>query len=583
MKELIEKDLKIALKAYLSSRETTLDPLPEFELDYTKDSKHGDFASNIAMVLAKPLGRSPRSIAEGILDFFPDVNYLDKAEVAGPGFINISITKQAFLQLIPEIISEGVNYGKSSFGKNTKILLEFVSSNPTGPIHIGHGRGAAYGSVLAELLLTTGHDVTREYYVNDAGRQMDILTISVWLRYLKLMTQEDIPFPANAYHGEYISDIAKMFFTVQKKLPLPDLNELHSIVNGHTDEDIKLDRVISLMKLTLIDNQYGEILDFTLKEILAEIKEDLEDFGVMFDNWFSERYLINNREIDHCISQLKTSGDLYEKEGAIWFKSTRYGDEKDRVVTRENGQATYFASDIAYHVNKYQRGFDQVINIWGADHHGYISRVKGAIQAMGYDAEKLKILLVQFATLFKDNKKIQMSTRSGEYVTLKQLRDEVGNNAARFFYVMRKSEQHLDFDLDLAKTESNANPVYYIQYAHARICSVFKQMKEKGYTLDTGMGNSNLNKLDTQHESELVKSLSRYKEVVLDAAINYEPHLLSFYLRELANDFHAYYNSYQFLVDDAELRAARLCLISATRQVIKNGLDLLGVSAPEEM
>lgn len=583
MKELLEKDLKEAVNAYLSSIETRLDQLPEFELDHTRDPKHGDFATNIAMVLAKPIGKPPRSIAEGILGCMPEVRYLAKTEVAGPGFINFHITRDTLLEVIPEIISEGINYGKSEFGKNRKILLEFVSSNPTGPIHIGHGRGAAYGSVLADLLLATGHDVTREYYVNDAGRQMDILAISVWLRYLHLMTNEEIPFPVNAYHGDYISVIAKNLFAVEKKLPLPDLNEIHSIINGHTDEDKKLDRVINLAKATLDDSQYGKILDFTLQRILAEIKEDLEDFGVVFDNWFSEKSLIDDREIEHCISKLKTAGDLYENEGALWFKSTRYGDEKDRVVVRENGQTTYFASDIAYHVNKYQRGFDLIINIWGADHHGYISRVKGAIRAMGYDEERLNILLVQFATLFKGNEKIQMSTRSGEYVTLKQLRDEVGNNAARFFYVMRKSEQHLDFDLDLAKSESNANPVYYIQYAHARICSVFRQLEEKGHTFQPGNDYSCLSRLDTSHEFDLVKSLSRYGEVVLDAAVNYEPHLLSFYLRELANDFHTYYNSYQFLVEDDELRTARLCLISATRQVIKNGLELLGVSAPEEM
>jgi arginyl-tRNA synthetase len=412
---------------------------------------------------------------------------------------------------------------------------------------------------------------------------MDILAVSVWLRYLQLTLNTDIPFPGNAYHGQYITHIAEKLSAEGPDFPDPDLNELLAIIHGHSDEDKKLDRIISLAKTTLKSGFRDVLFSTTLDQILAEIKDDLEEFGVSFDSWFSEQTLVGNCEVDRCISKLQSEGTVYEKDGAKWFISTRYGDEKDRVVVRDNGQATYFASDIAYHINKYERGFDEIINIWGADHHGYISRVKGAITAFGKDPEKLQILLVQFATLFRGKERLSMSTRSGEFVTLKQLRDEVGNDAARFFYVMRKADQHLDFDLELAKSESNANPVYYIQYAHARICSVFKQLEDRGLAFDWNEGLNNLSRLAAEQETDLAKSLSRYKEVVLSAAISREPHQLSFYLRELANEFHGYYNSCQFLVDDNELRSARLCLISATRQVINNGLDILGVTAPEEM
>ena len=535
------------------------------------------------MILAKPIGLPPREIANGIIQCLSEFPLLDKCEIAGPGFINFFLTKDAYYQIIPEILEQAKDYGKSESGNSKKILLEYVSSNPTGPIHIGHGRGAAYGSVLANLLSTTGHKVTREYYVNDYGRQMDILTISVWLRYLNLQNGHDIPFPQNAYHGQYISDIASAIYNKAKSLPQPEPGELQSIINGHTEEDKKLDEIIELAKNTLKQQYHEVVFTHALDDILAGIKQDLNEFGVGFDRWYSERSLVDKNLISECMDKLESTGDIYEKEGARWFKSTAYGDEKDRVVVRENGLTTYFASDIAYHVDKYNRGFDEIINIWGADHHGYISRVKGALKAFGKDPAKLKILLVQFATLYKGDEKLQMSTRSGDYVTLKQLRDEVGNDATRFFYVMRKAEQHLDFDLELAKSESNANPVYYIQYAHARICSVFKQMTERNLNFDIETGIKSLSLLETESELKLVKAIARYPEVINIAARNLEPHQLSFYLRELANDFHAYYNSCQFLVENDALRQARFCLISATRQVIQNGLGILGVSAPEEM
>jgi arginyl-tRNA synthetase len=355
------------------------------------------------------------------------------------------------------------------------------------------------------------------------------------------------------------------------------------LLDQQLDEDKKIDQIITLAKSTLGQQVYASLFDFSLKQMLAEIRDDLSAFGVTFDNWFSERSLITNGAVAACIARLEAKGDIYEKDGAKWFCSTRYGDEKDRVVVRENGQMTYFASDIAYHLNKFERGFDEVIDIWGADHHGYIPRVKGAIAALGMDPGKLTVLLVQFATLYKGDQKLQMSTRSGEFVSLNELRAEVGKDAARFFYVTRKSEQHLDFDLELAKSQSNDNPVYYIQYAHARICSVFKQLQDRGMQFDQLSAVNNLTALTEPNEAALVKTLSRYTELIVTAAFNREPHMLAFYLRDLANDFHTYYNSCQFLVDDINVRQARLCLILATKQIIRNGLGLLGVSAPEEM
>jgi len=583
MKQLIEQNLIAAVARYLREKNIPPDGYTGLEIDYTKDERHGDFASNIAMTLAKSVGLPPRKIAEALIQLLPETEYLEKTEIAGPGFINFFLTKNAYLQIVPEILTAGKNYGRSDSGKGEKVLLEYVSVNPTGPIHVGHGRGAAYGSVLARLLETAGYDVTTEFYVNDSGRQMDILAISVWLRYLDRQGMSGLNFPAKAYQGEYVADIAGGLIQINNSLAVPEPAGLIAILDSNIDEDKKLDDIIEFAKASLGGKDYGLLFDFTLNRILTEIRGDLEEFGIRFDSWFSERSLHDSGAIDDCISKLQVNGDLYEKDGAKWFRSTRYGDEKDRVVVRENGQMTYFASDIAYHLNKFERGYDEMIDIWGADHHGYIGRVKGALSSLGLNAEKLKILLVQFATLYRGKQKLQMSTRSGEYVTLKELRDEVGNDATRFFYVTRKSEQHLDFDLDLAKSQSNDNPVYYIQYAHARICSVFKQLRERGLDFDHDTATEHLAVLTEQHELAMVKTLSRYSDVVLAAAKNHEPHLLAFYLRELANDFHAYYNSCQFLVDEVSVRQARLCLITATRQVIKNGLDILGVSAPEEM
>ncbi len=453
----------------------------------------------------------------------------------------------------------------------------------------GHGRGAAYGAVVADLLAAVGFDVHREYYVNDAGRQMDILGTSVWLRYLELCG-EALSFPSNGYKGDYVWDIAASLHRehgdayrvdaaeVQKGLP-PDE------IEGETDGDKEghIDALIANSKRLLGDNRYRFVFELGLNTILDDIRNDLGEFGVDYQEWYSERSLTESGAVNKAIERLRDAGHLYEQAGALWFRSTAFGDEKDRVVVRENGQTTYFASDIAYHMDKLERGFERVIDVWGADHHGYIPRVKAALTALGDDADRLDVLLVQFAVLYRGGEKVQMSTRSGDFVTLRQLRKEVGRDAARFFYVMRRCEQHMDFDLDLAKSQSADNPVYYVQYANARVESVLRQAADRGIALEPSTGTTNLERLTEDHEQALLRSLARYPEVVETAALNEEPHLVTTYLRELANDFHTYYNAHQFLVDDAALRDARIKLILAARQVLRNGLGLIGVSAPSEM
>ncbi len=550
-------------------------------VENSRDASHGDFATNIAMVMAKVAKKNPRLLAEEIISHLPESNIIEKTEIAGPGFINFFLKKNTHQSIIVEILNKGDNYGDSNIGNNTPTLIEFVSANPTGPLHIGHGRGAAYGAVVANLLKKAGYVVSCEYYVNDAGRQMDILAVSVWLRYLQHCGL-DIPFPDNGYKGSYINDIAitlhlehadKFITSSEKLLPL----------YAEEDAELKIDNLIRYCIDELGNENYQTVFAIGLEHILEIIKTDLNNFGVEFDNWFSERSLVNENIVNKCIAKLTENDWVYVKDGAQWFRSSKLGDEKDRVLVRENGQATYFASDVAYHLNKVERGFEKIIDIWGADHHGYIARVKASMQALGLSSDKLEILLVQFATLYRGKEKLQMSTRSGEFITLQELQDEVGKDATRFFYIMRKSEQHLDFDMELAKSQSNDNPVYYIQYAHARICSVFRQMPEKGYSYDQQKALSNLSVLTDPHEIKLLAILARYPEVIENAAQAYEPHQLVYYLKELANDFHSYYNTSQFLIDDDETRNARLTLITATKQVIKNGLSLLGVSSPEEM
>ena len=554
---------------------------PNIKVEKTRDPAHGDFATNIAMELAKTANSNPRELAKDIINHLPESGIIERIDIAGPGFINFFLQQNAYQSIVIEILKQGDRFGDSDIGAGLPTLIEFVSANPTGPLHIGHGRGAAYGAAVASLLRKTGFDVNCEYYINDAGRQMDILVVSIWLRYLQLCDL-DIPFPDNAYKGDYINDIAVVLHKDHANTFIEPSENILPLFEEE-DEELKIDNLIKHCIDVLGKKDYKIIYDTGLDLILATIKNNLSNFGVEFNSWFSERSLVTNDTVNKCISRLTENSWVYDKDGALWFRSSKLGDEKDRVLIRENGQATYFASDIAYHLSKVERGYEKMIDIWGADQHGYIARVKASMQALDLSPEKLEILLVQFATLYRGKEKLQMSTRSGEFITLKELQDEVGKDAARFFYIMRKSEQHLDFDLELAKSESNDNPVYYIQYAHARICSVFRQMSEKGYTYNQTDALSNLSILTEPHEIRLLATLARYPDVIANAALAYEPHQLAYYLKALANDFHTYYNTNQFLVENDAIRNARLALINVTKQVIQNGLSLLGVSSPEEM
>jgi len=555
-------------------------------IDHTKSREHGDFACNIALVLAKHVRVKPRDLAEKIVKALPASEKIIKVEIAGPGFINFFLGADAYHTVVREVLDKRETFGRGQMGAGRKVQVEFVSANPTGPLHVGHGRGAAYGATLANLLDAAGYQVHREYYINDAGRQMDILATSVWLRYLELCG-EKFDFPVNGYKGDYVYDIgATLHRENGDKYRHASTKIFENVPPDEPkggDKETHIDALIERAKSLLGPAAYRIVFDLGLKVILDDIRQDLEEFGVTYDQWFSERALVENGAAERAVERLKKSGHAYEKDGALWFRSTDYGDEKDRVLVRENGQKTYFAHDIAYHMDKLERGYDQVIDIWVADHHGYVPRVKAALAAIGDDPERLHVLLVQFAILYKGGERMQMSTRSGEFVTLRELRHEVGNDAARFFYVLRKCEQHMDFDLDLAKSQSNDNPVFYVQYAHARIYSVFRQMKEKGFAHDPANGNQNLARLAEPHELALIQRLARYPEVLESAARDREPHQLAYYLRELAYDFHTYYGAHTFLVEDAALRDPRLNLIVATRQVLANGLKLLGVSSPESM
>ncbi|VAW99676.1 Arginyl-tRNA synthetase [hydrothermal vent metagenome] len=585
MKNAISEALQHALSRCQQNGSLPADLVAKIQVDHARDKQHGDFATNLAMTLAKAAKQKPRELAELIVANLPDSDVIEKVEIAGPGFINFYIKADAQSSVIENVLSQQEEFGLADTGKGKKIQIEFVSANPTGPLHVGHGRGAAYGAAVANLLKAIGYEVHCEYYVNDAGRQMNILAASVWLRYLELCS-EDFPFPVNGYKGDYVLDIAaalhrengdKMYHSwadISRDLPKDE---------PQGDKEKYIDAVIDTMKARLHPDQYNLVFDLGLNYILDDIRDDLEHFGVVYDKWFSERSLTDSGDVTVALERLQKSGHSYEKDGATWFRSSDFGDEKDRVLVRDNGQTTYFASDIAYHMNKLERGYDRVIDIWGADHHGYVPRVKAALQALGDDPDKLDVLLVQFAVLYRGGEKIQMSTRSGQFVTLRHLRKEIGSDAARFFYVMRKCEQHMDFDLDLAMSQSNENPMYYIQYAHARVCSVFSQLKDKGFEFDQANGLAQLDKLTESHENDLITRLSRYPEVIMKAGQQHEPHQLVHFLRDLANEFHTYYNAHQFIVDDKNIRDARLCLITAARHVIANGLKLLGVSAPEKM
>ena len=589
MKETIESLLNQALDRLIS--DGLIETRPALQITRTKDAAHGDFTCNVAMMLAKQVGKPPRDVAQAIIDALDSTeSSIDKIEIAGPGFINFFMAQESTLNIINDIISTGDRFGESNAAKGEKVQIEFVSANPTGPLHVGHGRGAAYGATLASLMRAVGFDVDCEYYVNDAGRQMDILATSIWLRYLERNGIE-LAFPVNGYKGDYIFDIAESIKASHGDnlvFPATEIfQDIHSDEPDGGNKEKHIDDLITRAKHLLGSSNYQLVFKAGLNSILDDIRLDLQEFGVTFQNWYSEQTLSDRGLIDKAVEQLQLAGHVEERNGALWFLSTKFGDEKDRVIIRDNGQATYFASDIAYHLDKFARGYQRAINIWGADHHGYVARVKAAIGALAGETENLQdrldILLVQFANLYRGGERVQMSTRSGSFVTLRELREEVGTDAARFFYVMRKCEQHMDFDLDLAKSQSNDNPVYYIQYAHARICSVINQLTEKELAHDIENGFQHLNLLTEKHETELISKLDAYSDIVHKAAFNAEPHLLVHYLRELATLLHSYYNAHQFINDDTNLHDARFNLIIATRQVLKNGLTLLGVSAPAKM
>ncbi len=565
-------------------------------LTRTKDRSHGDFASNIAMIGSKAAGMKPRDLAEKILAALPEVADISKAEIAGPGFINFFLNADQRFAVLDQIQAQKDQFGRTQANAEKRIQVEFVSANPTSSLHVGHGRGAAYGMTVANLLEATGAKVDREYYVNDAGRQMDILATSTYLRYLELTGQE-LVFPKNAYQGDYVKEIAQSIIDqngdayvrpvadVYKDVPEDvqfaaelDADGNKVVLSG--DKEKHIDGLI-FNSQQLIGQGYRVFLQAALKAILDDIKDDLGEFGVTFNQWFSEESLTD--KIEEALQTLDQRGFLYEQDGNIWFKSTAFGDEKDRVVKRRNGQTTYFASDIAYHLNKLQRGYTDIIDIWGSDHHGYIARVKAAIDALGYDSKKLTVLLVQFVSLWRGGEMVQMSSRSGQFVTLRDLRKEVGNDAARFYYVMRKSEQHIDFDLDLAVSQSKDNAVYYIQYAHARICRMLEKAASTDVNFDAANARQFAVKLDLDAETEILAKLAAYPEIVIRAANSYEPHQVGNYLKELAALFHGWYNEHKVLNDDAELTQARLLLSVNVQQVLRNGLELLGVSAPTSM
>ncbi len=552
-------------------------------IERTRDATHGDFASNVAMRLAKPLRRNPRELAGTIVAALADHASIDKVDIAGPGFINFHLSPAAFHAEIATILERNTDYGRQPARAHPKVLLEFVSANPTGPLHVGHGRHAAYGATVGNLLEAAGYPVRREYYVNDAGRQMDILGASVWLRRIE-SAGIAVPFPQGGYRGAYIREIAAAIdMRGVPDVTTADVNAGLPADAPAGEKEEYVEAIIATAKSLLGEDGFDRVRQQALDSILDDIKDDLAEFGVVYDNWYSEQSLTRTGRIDDALDVLRARGILYEKDGATWFPSTRFGDEKDRVVVRENGIKTYFASDIAYHFDKRERGFEHLIDILGADHHGYVTRVRAGLAAMGYEASDLEVELVQFVTLYRSGQKMQMSTRSGEFDTLRDLRNEVGNDAARFYYVSRSNDQHLDFDLDVAKSQSNDNPVFYIQYAHARIASVFRQLAEKGLRSDRANGLVKLAALTESQVRPLMTSLSRYPEVLELAAENRAPQHLVHFLRELANDFHSWYNAEVFLVDDADLRDARLTLCDATRIVIANGLAIIGVSAPESM
>ena len=533
--------------------ELTFDTLPAFEIDAAKHAEHGDLAANLALVLAKQARMAPRKVAEIIIkNLAAPEGMLLKVEIAGPGFINFFIADAYWYSVIEEIHRLGPAYGNSDLGAGVKVQVEFVSANPTGPLHIGHGRGAALGDTLANLLAATGHTVEREYYINDVGNQIMTLGKSLYFR-LRELAGEAVEFPEDGYQGDYMKDLARDYLAVGGAPPPPELQG---------DDQVRLGRYA------------GDV-------ILDEIKQDLKDFGVRFDHWFSETQLYDQGLVDQSFTLLRDAGYLYEADGALWFKATAFGDEKDRVVRRGNGVTTYFASDIAYHLHKFRRGFDQVVDIWGADHHGYVPRLQAAAQALGFTG-RLQVILVQLVSLLRRGEPVAMTTRGGTFVTLREVMDEVGKDAARFIFLTRRPDAQLEFDLEVAKQQSSDNPVYYVQYAHARLASVFRQAAAQGVEREA-LDPARLPRLSLPEELTILKMLANYPELVEGAARNREPHRITYFLTELAAQLHSYYYKHRFISDDVELTQARFWLVSGVKTVLAHGLGILGVEAPETM
>ena len=592
MKNEILAGLTTALHAVARAQKIEEEQLTlPLELGRCKNPAHGDYSSNVAMQYAKTFQMNLRQFAEALIAALPAHPGIAAVEIAGPGFINIRLASGSDSAVLETIVREGAAYGRHQAEHPQKILLEFVSANPTGPLHVGHGRGAAYGATLANILRANGHHVDNEYYVNDAGRQMDILALSVYWRYMQTCGS-DRALPQGIYQGDYVADIAREHYARYGDKhyrapetwvpPHPAEWSAEAVEKG--ERDAWIDAAIAALKNTLGETDYRAVFDAGLDAEVADIRADLQEFGVTFNRWYSERSLFTDGRITEMLDVLRARGYLYEKDGAQWFRASDFGDEKDRVVVRENGITTYFASDIAYHYDKYQRGYDRMIDIFGADHHGYMARVRASLAALGLAPEKLDITLVQFAVLYKDGAKMQMSTRSGQFVTLRDLRAQVGSDAARFFYVMRKPEQHLDFDLDLATSHSKDNPYYYVQYAHARTSRVLERAQEEGVPFDAQTALAQREHLTEPEEKTLLRELARYPDTIAAAGAQMAGHLIVNYLKDLAGAWHQYYDAgHKVLHDDAALRDARLLLTHAVRQVLRNGLDIIGVAARERM
>jgi arginyl-tRNA synthetase len=585
--------LKFELERLIADALTTLvgsllsEPVDpgSISVERTRDASHGDYACNIALRLARSARKPPREIAAAIVQALPPSPLLARAEVAGAGFINLYLAQSAQAAVLAQVLEQAERYGQSQLGRGQKIIIEFVSANPTGPLHVGHGRQAAYGATLANLLRAIGHEVQREYYINDAGRQMDILTVSTWLRYLE-RCGEPVEFPANGYRGDYVHAIAERLYqhsgrSLQREAAVVFAQLPLDAPAG--DKEQYIDALIERMRSLLGAGGFDAVLELSLTAMLADMRADLAAFGVEFDSWYSERELVRSGAVEHALARLEAGGQLYCKDGAVWFRAQAFGDDEDRVLVRANGQKTYFAPDIAYHLQKRERGFDRLIDVLGADHHGYVARLRAALVAMGEPGDCLEACLIQFVSLFRGGEKIPMGKREGQFVTLRQLREEVGNDACRLFYLMRSHDQPLDFDLELAKSRNNENPVYYLQYAHARVASVRKQLAARELSYDPAQALQNLGLLASPYEQAALAAIARYPEVLLQAAAARAPHALVHYLREVATAFHSWYNAATFIVEDGALRNARLALAFGVQQVLRNGLVLLGVSTPESM